>query len=472
MHATKLLLAAGAGAPALGMANGQKPGVTVYFGRSGTDTLGRICDAGGFDTVVLAYVTASSEADSATNYPAINFGNNCDFSYDWVDNKPSRQLSDCTQLGMDILHCQNLSKKVLLSVSGPWVQDLANDYEVTTAAGGAYFAKFLWKAFGPYDETWRGARPFDLDDSGTHTVLDGFDFDIDVQFVQPDGYTTLLNRLRWYMDDHNAVTKGRTMIMTGAPRCPMADGYSQIKDLISTVVFDKLWIQFFGNDLCPAGSSGFYYEAWEQLVGNSMSKDALLYVGLPPVNDVIGYMNDEQAIALADKLKGRASFGGMMVHGVELAKSNSLKDGTPLYQALYEHLQQDKEDAAMDLNISSQTTTHVPVDVVTKTASVTVAFTKTIFATAFSSSPPSAANSTSVLGTGTVGTVFVTASCLPSGTVPGTALSDSLPSGTRTAATHSYSYSVTSAGTSTAITEPAMAVAMAALVSVAIVYLT
>lgn len=387
-----------------------------------------------------------------------------------ANNTASRLLSDCTKLSEDIVYCQKLGRKVLLSIGGIWGPDAEHNYDVTTSANGEYFADFLWNAFGPFEPSWTGPRPFDTVDNGAYTVLDGFDFDLEVQFAATAGYIALLNRLRVYISAYNAIVKDHPVIITGAPLCPLADGWSQVKDLITSSVFDKLWIQFYGNDLCPAGSAGFNYDAWESFVANSTSKGALLYVGLPAVMDVTGYLNAEQAIALADNLKNRASFGGVMVHDAAIARANAnTNGGVPLYAVVYEHLIQGGQGPMIASAASSAATADAPANVVTKTESITVALTKTIHGTGLSSLPPFGANSSSAFfGTGTAGTVFVTASCLPSGTVSGTALGDGLPSGTRTSATHSYSYSVTSTGVSTGMARSVMAVTMAAVVSVAV----
>lgn len=57
---------------------------------------------------------------------------------------------------------------------------LTSNYEVTTDDNGNDFAEFLYSAFGPYDETWDGPRPFDTVDGPA--AVDGFDFDIEANF--------------------------------------------------------------------------------------------------------------------------------------------------------------------------------------------------------------------------------------------------------------------------------------------------
>lgn len=211
-------------------------------------------------------MTAAPEANPSTNYPTTNFGQHCDASVYVVKGNPSRLQSDCKQMAQDIKHCQSMGIKVLLSVGGTWGQDPAHDYYVSNWSNGIYFAEFLYRSFGPADYPWTGPRPFDL--PGTEpTVLDGFDFDLQADFSNTAGYVELLSSLRLIIDSHNSILantpgmKGSPLILTAAPLCPLADGWSNLKDLVGQVAFDKLWIQFYDNDICAAGTSGFNYEA-------------------------------------------------------------------------------------------------------------------------------------------------------------------------------------------------------------------
>ncbi|CAK7233286.1 Chitinase 2 [Sporothrix curviconia] len=431
MRVNGILLAAGI-APALGLAATKTPG-----GQIGTDGLASYCDSGGFDTVTLAYISASPETDPATDYLASNFGPHCGAGVYMVNNTASRLLSDCTTLSQDILHCQKLGKRVLLSVGGIWGPDPEHNYSVTTAENGEHFAEFLWKAFGPNSPDWTGPRPFDTL-SESHTVLDGFDFDIEVPSTAQDGYVALLKQLRTYIDQYNSLVHANPIIITGSPVCTLVEvnSVSGMKDLITNDVFDKLWVKFYGNNLCAAGSSSFNYDAWETFLANTTSRDALLYVGLPAAMDVPGYMAAAKVNALVDRLQGRYSFGGVMINEVAVAKANA-DGGAPLYEVIYDHMLAGAQGPMLS-SITSQA------HVVTKTERATALLTMTVHATAPASIPLNGTNSTQA-GTGTAGhttgTVHASLSCpTASRTVPDT------QSGTRTSPTHSYSYSVTSAG--------------------------
>lgn len=77
----------------------------------------------------------------------------------------------------DIPYCQKRGVKVLMSIGGVWSNDA--DYRVSTEQNGRDFSDFLWGAFGPYNTSWTGPRPFDF--NGTHNAVDGFDFDIEIK---------------------------------------------------------------------------------------------------------------------------------------------------------------------------------------------------------------------------------------------------------------------------------------------------
>ncbi|CAK7245352.1 MAG: Chitinase 2 [Sporothrix thermara] len=371
--------------PALSLAATKTLGLNIYFGQVGTDRLSSYCDSGGFDMVTLAYISASPETDPATEYPASNFGLHCGAGVYMVNKTASRLLSDCTMLSQDILYCQRLGKKVLLSVGGIWGPDAEHNYDVSTPENGEYFAEFLWKSFGPSYPSWTGPRPFDTL-SANHTVLDGFDFDLEANRSAQDGYVALLKQLRNYIDEYNLLAPERPIIITGSPRCSSVDGGSEMRQLITNNVFDKLWVKFYGNNLCAAGSSDFNYDAWEAFLASTTSKNGLLYVGLPAELDVPGYRAAAEVNALIDRLKDRPTFGGVMINEAAIAKANA-NGGLPLYEAIYEHMLEGAQNPLASA-VSSRARA------VTKTEIGTTSITKTVYATASVSVPLVNANST------------------------------------------------------------------------------
>jgi chitinase len=146
-------------------------------GQSGSETLASHCDSG-VDYITLGFVNMSPQ-NEPSGYPGTNFGEHCwAGTYNNTSGEPTQLLSNCIDIKGDINYCQQQGVKIILSIGGAHT-DGVNDYQVD-ADKGASFATFLWKAFGPYDPTWGGPRPFD---NGTeHAAVDGFDFDIEAAY--------------------------------------------------------------------------------------------------------------------------------------------------------------------------------------------------------------------------------------------------------------------------------------------------
>ena len=155
--------------------------VNVFVkGQAGTEALSTHCDSG-VDFVTLAFVNNSPE-NEPSGYPGDNFADHCYAGY--YNNSAgvqSQLLSDCPGIQGSVGYCQQQGVKVLLSIGGEY--SATSNYEVTTTDNGVEFATFLYKAFGPYDPTWDGPRPFDTADE--HVAVDGFDFDIEADFGMP-----------------------------------------------------------------------------------------------------------------------------------------------------------------------------------------------------------------------------------------------------------------------------------------------
>jgi chitinase len=125
-------------------------------------------------------------------YPGTNFANSCgDAVYEGPgyngQNDPTQNhlLASCNAISSGIKTCQDLGKKVVLSLGGAM-----ETYSLTSDDDATQMADFLWGAFGPLNSRWTDAsqpRPFDVpatNDGTTETpalvnVIDGFDFDIE-----------------------------------------------------------------------------------------------------------------------------------------------------------------------------------------------------------------------------------------------------------------------------------------------------
>lgn len=121
----------------------------------------------------------SPENGNGTNYPGTNFAAHCAADVYVKSGRNSKLLSGCSFIKEDIQKCQQLGKKVLLSIGGEYTA--TSNYTLTSNQNGLDFAEFLYKSFGPYKQGYTGPRPFDPS-STSHTCLDGFDFDIETKF--------------------------------------------------------------------------------------------------------------------------------------------------------------------------------------------------------------------------------------------------------------------------------------------------
>jgi chitinase len=114
-------------------------------------------------------------------YPGTNFADSCSGTvysgpgYNNVNNPANNKLlNSCPPLVSGINPCQQMGKKILLSLGGVYT---ATPYALTSNQDATDMANFLWKAFGPKQQGYAGPRPFD--DGATVNVIDGFDFDIE-----------------------------------------------------------------------------------------------------------------------------------------------------------------------------------------------------------------------------------------------------------------------------------------------------
>lgn len=150
--------------------------VNVYWGQQGNGDLATACQDPSIDYITLGFVNLSPENGGPTGYPGTNFGAHCWAEKYSVDGQTSELLSTCPSLTPGIAVCQQLGKKVLLSIGG--VYSAYSNYTVSSSINGFAFAEFVWGAFGPYTEDWAG-KPRPFDDGDSHNAVDGFDFDLE-----------------------------------------------------------------------------------------------------------------------------------------------------------------------------------------------------------------------------------------------------------------------------------------------------
>ncbi|KAM3082636.1 Chitinase 3 [Clarireedia jacksonii] len=141
--------------------------IAVYYGQSpqtSSSSLTAQCSDPNIDIVVLAFVVA---AKSGGDYPAVNFGAACNFDQTPIMAEKAPGLLRCPELAEQIETCQELGKKILLSMGGATGQIV-----FTTDEDAIAFAKVMWGLFGPLGALDEGLRPFG------RSVMDGFDLGI------------------------------------------------------------------------------------------------------------------------------------------------------------------------------------------------------------------------------------------------------------------------------------------------------
>ena len=132
-----------------------------------------------------------------------------------------------------------------------------NPGSVTNSTSAAYFADYLWGAFGPQTSDWVNAgkpRPFGS------VAVDGFDFDIEsnlygstptdasgnpVPNYRWQNYAAMITKLR-----NNAVAAGTKILISGAPQCVVPD--ANLYYAIANSYFDMLFVQFYNTQGCSA----------------------------------------------------------------------------------------------------------------------------------------------------------------------------------------------------------------------------
>ncbi|RDA92686.1 putative chitinase [Ophiocordyceps camponoti-saundersi (nom. inval.)] len=313
-----------------------------YWGQTSGPDLRTFCDSG-INYATLGFVNMAPENDrSSSGFPGLNFASHC-----WAGTFPgqsgaaSQLLKNCESIKRDIPYCQAKGVKVILSIGGEYrkpssAEDSSSDYKVTSGKNGEDFADFLYGAFGPFSDHWKGPRPFDGGAEG-HVAVDGFDFDIEAM-LDNEPYIAMINKLR---------ALDSKMLITGAPQCPTNPEYFQMRGMIQKAAFDALFIQFYNNPVCDAianntASDAFNLDDWVNLVAQTeKSKEAKLFIGLPgaPLAAGSGYVGPDEVKKLVCKYKDRKNFGGISLWDLKRAAENVGDDGKTFLRHVLDALQ-------------------------------------------------------------------------------------------------------------------------------------
>lgn len=276
----------------------------------------------------------------ANGYPGINFGNQCGSEtypgpgYNGVNDPTKNTLLKCPNIQRDLYYCRakRPDLKILLSLGGG-----TNAYQLTGALDGIKLATQLWAVFGPRQQSLvnRGLpRPFDYKKIGFS--VDGFDLDIEHPSLDKSaGYNALVTELKRL---YSTASSGK-FYLTASPQCIVPD--PNLKGVLSTAVFDMIFIQFYNTQQCsarrwalanpqytvggPFAWAGFTYDNWTTYLQTTPSKNARLFIGLPGSN-ASAISNQVLTVKAANNLLNayycRPNFGGVSIWEATSAASN------------------------------------------------------------------------------------------------------------------------------------------------------
>lgn len=253
-------------------------GIGTYWGQNTFEgSLNDACSSGLYSYVNIAFLNTFGSAQ----VPQLNLGGHCDPRY-----------GQCVGLTTDILNCQKLGIKVMLSLGGP-----TGTYTLTSTEDAKNLAIYLWNNFlGGQSAT----RPF-----GT-AVLDGIDFDIDL------GSNQYYSDLARFLADYSK--QGTKVYLSATPRCTFPDSY--MGTAISTGLFDFIWIKFYNNPACEyaVGNIQSLTSAWTKWTSSVPS--STMFLELPASADAAtsGFIPTDVLInQIFPHVKTSPNYGGIMI---------------------------------------------------------------------------------------------------------------------------------------------------------------
>ncbi|KAL7786722.1 hypothetical protein V8C37DRAFT_405279 [Trichoderma ceciliae] len=228
--------------------------LVVYWGaEDDSTTLANVCADSSYDIVNLAFL---SRFFSGGGYPELSLSTLGGPSAA-QQAAGATNLQDGSSLVSAIKACQSSGKLVILSMGG------AVGFSQVTLTGdsqGQQVADMVWNLFlgGTATPT---LRPF-----GT-VKLDGVD--LDNETGNPTGYLAMAQRFK----SNFAKDTSKRYYLTAAPQCPFPDASEPLN---VCALADFIWVQFYNNNQCNIGQSGFNaaVKNWSKGIGN-----ATLFIG-------------------------------------------------------------------------------------------------------------------------------------------------------------------------------------------------
>ncbi|KAL1301457.1 hypothetical protein AAFC00_005707 [Neodothiora populina] len=311
-----------------------KTNVVAYWGQGNNQgSLLSYCQNPNIDVINIGFVNVFPDQGNA-GWPGTNFGDACGTETYTYNNISTQLLSNCPDIGPDIVLCQEIyGTKILLSIGGADADGFNNNDE-----SGANFARFLWGAFGPSLDEWTqadGPRPF------KDAVVDGFDFDIEstlnsapvsngstITDYKTRGWATMANTFKSELFPKDG---SKSYYLSAAPQCVVPDEH--LSTVIANAWFDFIFVQYYNTAQCSARSAllsrkrqtGFTgYDNWSG--ASSLNPNVKIYMGLAASTDTASdasyYIDPAGVDTLVGEIFGTGNFGGIMLWQVSAADDN------------------------------------------------------------------------------------------------------------------------------------------------------
>ncbi|CEP64650.1 glycoside hydrolase family 18 protein LALA0_S12e03752g [Lachancea lanzarotensis] len=267
--------------------------VAVYWGQASAgsqQSLGTYCQSSDVDVILLSFLHSFPENLN------LHFTSDCPTTF-------HSGLLHCEAIANDIKSCQNLGKKIMLSIGGS-----AGPYGFQNDSQAAEFATTLWNTFagGSSNE-----RPFN------DAVVDGFDFDI--ENGNSTGYSAMAKKLKEYYSEAD-----KKYYLSAAPQCFYRD--ASVGHLIENVELDFVFIQFY-NNACNVDAQ-FNWDTWAQAANAAPNSKVKLFLGLAGSSSAAasGYLSDLQKVrSTVENINKGVNFGGIMLWDASQGFANQVE---------------------------------------------------------------------------------------------------------------------------------------------------
>lgn len=276
---------------------GEAPQTVLYWGQNGETDLAKHCSSDlRADVIVLAFLHQFGNGNVLASG---NIGTQCVISN-------TGEPSGCQSLANAIKTCQTNGVKIFLSLGGA-----VGEYSLTSEEEALKIGQNLWDAYGNSDSE-TVPRPFGS------VYVNGWDFNIE-RVAGNEHYPALVKQLRHNFADDNA----NQYYLSSAPQCPIPD--INVSDLINSVSFDYLWVQFYNNPACSK-TGEINYDEWVSQVATAESADAKIFLGVPAAplaaSDATYYFGPQDLASLVSKYNSSPSFGGVMMWSAAHSDNN------------------------------------------------------------------------------------------------------------------------------------------------------